>query len=74
MNCKTVLNTIIHGAHESRILIDVSNHTLKMYRKNLTIVEMEDEDSIYIYDEKRNNEYLIHTPAVKSIRVLGGRE
>ena len=70
MDCKTALKTITYAKENSNLIIDTHNSKITMMPKNASIVEMEDNETIYIYDEARDNEYYINVPSIEAISII----
>lgn len=71
MKSETAFDTIKFASEKSTIIIDVHNARIDLQQNNLGIVDMEDKETIYLYDEANDNEYYIHSPSIEAVRVIG---
>ena len=71
MNSITAYDTIKFASENSTIIIDAHNSKINVKQNNLGIVDMEDDETIYLYDEANNKEYYVHSPSIETVRVIG---
>lgn len=71
MNSATAFDTIKFASEKSTIIINIHNSNINVKQNNLGIVDMEDKETIYLYDEANDREYYIHSPSIEAVRVIG---
>ena len=71
MDSTTVIDAVKFASERSTIIINVHNASINVKENNLSIVDMQDAETIYLYDKANDKEYYIYSPSIEAVKVIG---